>query len=97
MPGAEGGAADLASGAELVLLIDGVEDVGHGNAQGGDPVGAQPDPHGVVATPEQVDLAYSGNPGQAVDDIDRCIVGQEIIVVAAIGRTEGKHQQRERQ
>ncbi len=74
MPGAEGGPADLAGGAELVLLVDGVDDIRHGNTELGDPVGPQPDTHRIVAAPRQVDLPHARDSRQAVDHIDRCIV-----------------------
>ncbi len=90
-------AADLAGRAQLVLLVDRVDDVGNRHAQARDAIGPEPDAHGVVAAAEQVDLPDPLDARDRVVDVDRRVVRQKAVVVRPVRRLDRDHQQRERQ
>ena len=83
--GAGGLGADLARRELGVLLADGADHVARGELQLGQPVRAQPDPHGVVGAAEQGGVPYAGNPLQLVDDVEQGVVRQ----IGGIKRTVG--------
>ena len=89
-------AADLAGGVDGVLLLDGIDDLGDGDAQVGKQVGSHPQAHGVLPGAEDGDAGDSGHAGHLVVDVDVAVVGQEDVVVGPVGGKEGEHDQRRR-
>ena len=59
-------------------------------------VGVEPGPHAVVALAEVGDAGHAGQPGQLVPDLDRRVVAQEDVVVAAVRRDQVDDHQRVR-
>ena len=80
---------DLPRGVHGALLLHGLVDVGHGDAQLGQEVRLHPDAHGIVAGAEDDDLAHARDPVERVDDVDGGVVGQEQGVVGGLGRVHG--------
>src|SRR6202008_3426513 len=87
--GCPGRPADRAGRGQLILLADGVGDVGNRQAETADDVGPQPDAHRVVAAAEQVDLPDSGYARDGVVDVDRRVVREEVAVVGPLRRLDG--------
>ena len=90
-------AAELAGRGQHVLLLHGVDDVRHGEAQPAELVRLDPDAHGVVGTTEDGDLADALDARDLVEHVDRHVVGEEVRVEGAVGRTQGHQHQRESQ
>ena len=80
-----------------VLLAHGGRDVGRRQAELREPIRLQPDAHRVVARAEHLHVADARNAPQLVDDVDRGVVRDEQIVVAAVRRIERDHLQEARQ
>ena len=70
-----------------------VDHVGRGQAQLGQLVGPEPDPHAVVGAAEQIDLGDAGNAQQLVAQVDAAVVDQEVGVVGVRRRVERDHHQ----
>ena len=90
LPLRNGLAADLAGGIDLVLRLDGVGDVGHRDAQAGQPVRIHPNAHGIRPGAEDLHLSNAGDARQRVLQIDGGVVGQEDVVVGAVGQSTGR-------
>ena len=89
--------ANLTGRRQLVLLGDGVRDIGDRDAKPADDVRTQPDAHRVVAAAEQVDLPHALDAGDGVVDVDGRVVREKRAVVRAVRRLDGDDEQRERQ
>src|SRR5690606_41074919 len=83
--GAAGGGADDTGGHLHVLFPDGSDDVTGRQAPFGDFFRIQPDSHRVVAGTPQLHLAYAGDAGQPVLDVQDGVVAQIGQVVALVG------------
>ncbi len=77
--------ADRARGRLGVLLLDRGHDIGRGQAELGEPIGPQPDPHAEVGA-EHGDGAHAFHPLQGIDHIEADVVVEERLVVAPLGR-----------
>ena len=86
--------ADLPGGHLDVLLGDGRDHVHGAEVQRRHLVGVEPDPQAVVALAEVGDAGDAGEPAQLVLDVDRRVVAQEQVVVAAVGRDQVHDHQR---
>jgi len=78
-------AADLAGGIHGVLLLNGVDDVRHGDAHLRQPVRPHPEADGVLAGAEDGDAGDAGHAGHRVVDVDVGVIGQEDAVVGLVG------------
>ncbi len=79
-------AADLADGIDIVLRVDGGEDVANGQVQRREVLGLDPKAHRVLAGAENIDV---GNPLQLrdlVDQIDVGVIGEKCRVERTIRR-----------
>ena len=74
-----------------VLLADGAHDVAGRQPAGRHLAGVQPDPHGVVAAAEYLDLAHPGNPADHVLDLQQSVVPQIDFVVPVVRRDQVDH------
>ena len=71
-----------------VLLAHGVRDVGRRQAELREPIRLQPDADRIVARAEHLHVAHARNAAQLVDDVQRRVVRDEQLVVAAVRRVE---------
>jgi hypothetical protein len=83
--------ADHAGGHLYVLLADGLDDLGGGQAALCDLTRVQPHAHGVVARTEQAHLAHALDARQTVLDVEDRVVAQVGHVIAVIRRGEVHH------
>ena len=80
--------ADPADRRDAVLLLDRRDDVGRREAQAGQPVHLEPDPHRVVERAEHQRVADAADPLELIEDVDRRIVADEQRVLRAGGRPQ---------
>ena len=80
------GLPHLAQGDGHVLFANGGDHVGDGQAADGQLVGIEPDPHAVVALPEDDDLADPRQPRQFIAAFHQRVIAQIKLVVCAILR-----------
>ncbi len=92
--GARGLLADATGGDLDVLLANGGDDVGGGQALGRDLVWVEPHAHRVVTGTKKLDLADAGQAGDRVLHLDRRVVADVDLVVAVV-RREQVHDHRE--
>lgn len=78
-------AADRARGIDGVLGLDRLEKFRDREAAFGERVGFHPDPHPVLARPEEGDAGDAFDPGELVVEMDIGVVGEEDAVVGAVG------------
>ena len=83
------GRADLAGGDLDVLLLDRREDVERRQVPGLELLRVDPDPHAVVARPEDLDVADPIDPAQLVLDLARRVVAQGQAAEPVVPRAEG--------
>ena len=77
------------SGGDLdVLLADGGHDVAGGEIPGCNPVRIQPDAHRVIAGTKDPDVAGPRNTCQDVLDLERRVIAQIDIIIAAVRREQ---------
>ena len=81
--------ADRACGILPVLRLDGVADVGGGDAELRHLVGIQPDAHGVNLLRTQARFADARQAADLIHQIDLRVVGEEERIVAVVGATPG--------
>ena len=84
--------ADGAGGDLNILLANGVDDVTRSQSACGSLVRIDPDPHGIVAAAEELNLADTLQTAEFVLHIERGVVSEVDLVVAIIGRQEMHHQ-----
>ena len=89
--GAIGRAIDDAGRHLDILLAHRGDHIIGGQAQLGDLLRVQPQPHGIVARTEQLHAAHALDLGQLVLDVQHRIVAQVQHVVAAAGRAQMHH------
>src|SRR5215469_15922131 len=82
--------SDLARRIDDVLRRDGVRDIGHRQLELCEGIGSHPDPHGVVRSTEDPDLADPWDAGKLVFDVDRDVVGEEVMVPGPMGGLDGE-------
>ena len=87
--------AELPRGVDGVLLLNGVREVGHGQAHRRQTIGLDPDPHRVVVGAEDEHLTDAGHTSEPVDDVDVGVVGEEQRVVGVVGRAQRRDDQRQ--
>ena len=81
--------ADASDGGLNVLGFDRIDDVAGGQPEPGQPVGPQPDAHGVILrTPERC-ISDAGRALDPVEQIDRDVVRDEQRIVRMLGRVDG--------
>ena len=81
--------ADASDGGLNVLGFDRIDDVAGGQPEPGQPVGPQPDAHGVILrTPERC-ISDAGRALDPIEQIDRDVVRDEQRVVRMLGRVDG--------
>jgi hypothetical protein len=85
--------ADLAGRELRVLLVDRRDDVAGRELELREAVGLEPDPHRVVLRAEDLHVGRAGQPLQLVEDVERDVVRDEEVVLAAVGRVEREHLQ----
>ncbi len=85
--------ADLPGGCLEVLLLDGRDDVGGSEAERGEAIRTEPDPHPVLGAAIQIHLRDPGHAEQGVPDVDHGVVVEELGVAAPLGRVERDHHQ----
>ncbi len=73
----DGAGADAADRRLHVLRLDGVDDIGGSEVEAGQPLGIEPDPHGIGELAEQQHLADARHARQLVEDVDRGIPRDE--------------------
>ena len=78
-------AADLTCGVHCVLRLDGLHDFGDGDVKFGQLIRLYPETHRVLASAEDGDAGDSGDPRQAIIDIDVSVVCEEEIVIGSMG------------
>src|SRR6266403_2035781 len=87
-------ATDLASRIYLALSLDGVSHVRYGDAQLRQLIGFYPEPHCILAGPEDLRPAHAIGPADGVVEIDECIIRQKRRVAGAVGRVQAHQQER---
>ncbi len=75
---------DASGGRLRVLLLDGIRDVLGSDAENGEPVGAQPDAHGVVLRSEVFHITHAPHALDGIHQIDVAVVAEEDGVVGAV-------------
>ncbi len=78
------------------MVSNRIDDVVRGNVAVGHLVGIEPDAHAVIALAQVVDVSDAVDSQQIVFDINRGIVAQIQVVVAAVGRNQVHRQQNAR-
>ncbi len=81
--------AHASGGVDGVLLLQRAQEVGDRQAQLGQLVGLDPDPHRVLRQAEVHDLPDTRDAVQGVVDVDEGVVSEEEGVVGAVGRIDG--------
>ena len=79
-------AADLAGRHIPALLLDDVDDVLGRQPDGVELLRIQPDPHGILADAEDVDIAHAGQARELADQVDGGVVAEIEAVVAPVLR-----------
>ena len=79
-------AADLAGRVHRVLRLDGVDDVGDGDAQLRQLVGLYPEPHGILPGAENLRLADAVRARDGIIEVDVGVVGQKLGIASAVRR-----------
>ena len=87
-------AAHLTGRVHRVLRLDGVGNVGDGDAQLRQLIGLHPQPHRILADAEDLGLAHAVQARDRVLEVDVGIVGQEVRIVSAMRRIQGDQHQR---
>ena len=77
-----------------VLRLDGAYDFRDSDGQLGQLVGPDPEPHGVLARAENLDIADTGHACELVVEVDVSVVGQEPRVVGAVWRVQADQHER---
>ena len=75
---------NLARRVHCVLLLDGILQVSHRQAELGDLIGLDPDPHRVVGRAPGLHVPDARNPLEGVVNIDRRVIAQEVAIVGAV-------------
>ena len=83
-----GGLPDAAGRGVQILGADRVGHVDRGHVPGRQSLRIEPDPHAVVPLPLDQDVRDPVHPEQFVPGVDRRVVAQVLVVVAAVGRNE---------
>ena len=78
--------ANFAGGGLEILLLHGRNDVRRGQAELGQLIGLEPDPHAIVGPAEKIHLRDPRDPQQLVAQVDAAVVDEEIGVVGVFGR-----------
>ena len=76
-----------------VLRPQGVEHLLRGEPACGDPLGIEPDAHGILAHAEQEHVGDTVKPHQLVADVEQAVVGDVDLVVGLVGRDQMDRQQ----
>ena len=71
-----------------VLILDCVDDVARRDFEVGELFWFQPDPHGVVAAAENLDLTDARDAIERIDDVNARVVGEEGLVERLVWRNE---------
>ena len=87
-------AADLASGVDGVLGLQGLGDLRDGDAELGELVGLDPHAQRVLTGAEDLHARDALDSGDLIDQVDVGVVGEEDAVVGGVGRGDGKQHQR---
>ena len=87
--GTDGRLPDRAGGILPVLRLDGVVDVGGGQAQLAHLVGIDPDAHAVILWRHEPVVTDAGNAADLVEQVDRGVIIQEQGVVSVVAAEEG--------
>ena len=66
--------SEFSAGDDDILCPDGIDDLGNGDTQLGQPVRFDPDPHGIIRGPNNIHTTDAFDPGQHILDIDEGIV-----------------------
>ena len=85
--------SDLSGGRHKVLFVDDVGEIGSGQPEFRQLVGANPEAHGVVALADDHRGADAGGTRDGVHEIDRGEVGKERLVEGAVRRIDRDRQQ----
>ena len=93
LPGGRRCLADLAGGRLLVLLLDRIFYVGRREPQIGQPGRIEPDPHGIFAQAEILDVRHPRDPGQRIGDVNVGVVLHKARIVGSIGGYQADRQQ----
>ena len=87
-------ATDLASRIYLALSLDGISNVRYGDAQLRQLIWFYPEPHRILAGPEDLRPAHAIGAADGIVEIDVCIVRQKRRVAGAVGRVQAHQQER---
>ena len=77
-----------------ILRLDCVDDLRDGDCQFGELIWLDPEPHGVLACSEYLDLTNAGGAGDGIDQVDIRVIGKELRVVAAVRRVHRDQHER---
>ena len=80
-PGLAGGCAHLAGGGLDVLVLHRLGDIPGRESQGGQPVGPDPQAHGILPLPHDADVAHAVDAGDGVVEVEAGVIAQEQVVI----------------
>ena len=82
-----------AAGDLHILTTKRLHHLAGGEAQRGNPIRIEPDPHRVFARAEQPEIADAIEPGQPVADVEQRVVREIQLIARAVGRVDVHHHQ----
>ena len=94
MSGGDRFSAHFSGWVHCILRLDCVDDLRDGDCQFGELIWLDPEPHGVLACSEYLDLTNAGGAGDGIDQVDIRVIGKELRVVAAVRRVHRDQHER---
>ena len=77
----------------LVLLLDCANHIGRGQAKCDQPIGLEPDAHGIVARAEHLRITHTRHAAQSIQHIDGDVIAEKQGIKRTISGPDGDHLQ----